>query len=62
MALETGKPAVICKPVHEAIRQAKQMAGPEDVILIAGSVFLVGEAREYWYPASDELPDARNGG
>ena len=62
MALETEKPAVICKPVHEAIRQAKQMAGPEDVILIAGSVFLVGEAREYWYPGSDELPDARNGG
>jgi len=60
IAMETGIPAVICTPVHEAIEQAKQLAGPEDVILVTGSVFLVGEAREYWYPVSDMLHEARN--
>ena len=60
IAMETGIPTVISTPVHEAIEQAKQLAGPEDVILVTGSVFLVGEAREYWHPASDMLHKARN--
>jgi dihydrofolate synthase/folylpolyglutamate synthase len=60
IAMELGIPAVIYTPVHEAIEQAKKLAGPEDVILVTGSVFLVGEAREYWYPASDILHEARN--
>jgi dihydrofolate synthase/folylpolyglutamate synthase len=49
---KTGVPYEIVVPVHMAIESAKEMALESDVILIAGSVFLVGEAREYWYPHS----------
>ena len=48
----TGLPFEIVTPVHKAIESVKEVAQKEDVILIAGSVFLVGEAREYWYPHS----------
>jgi dihydrofolate synthase/folylpolyglutamate synthase len=51
IAIKTGKPTEIIKPVIEAIKYAKKMTDPEDIILITGSVFLIGEAREYWYPA-----------
>jgi dihydrofolate synthase/folylpolyglutamate synthase len=47
---KTGVPYEIVLPVHKAIEAAKSYALEEDAILIAGSVFLVGEAREYWYP------------
>jgi len=49
---KTGVPYEVVVPVHMAIESAKEMALESDVILIAGSVFLVGEAREYWYPHS----------
>ena len=49
---KTGVPYEIVVPVHSAIESAKEMALESDAILIAGSVFLVGEAREYWYPHS----------
>jgi dihydrofolate synthase/folylpolyglutamate synthase len=51
IAIKTGKSTEIIKPVIEAIKYAKKMTDPEDIILITGSVFLIGEAREYWYPA-----------
>lgn len=47
---KTGVPYDIVLPVHKAIDAAKSYALEEDAILVAGSVFLVGEAREYWYP------------
>lgn len=43
---KTGIPYKIVIPVSRAIDFAKEMALEDDVILIAGSVFLVGEARE----------------
>ena len=49
---KTGVPYEIVVPVHRAIEAAKEMALESDAILIAGSIFLVGEAREYWYPHS----------
>jgi dihydrofolate synthase / folylpolyglutamate synthase len=49
---KTGVPYEIVVPVHSAIESAKEMALESDAILIAGSVFLVGEAREYWHPHS----------
>ena len=48
----TGVPYEIVVPVHRAIESAKEMALESDAILIAGSVFLIGEAREYWYSHS----------
>jgi dihydrofolate synthase/folylpolyglutamate synthase len=49
---KTGIPYEISIPVHKAIDLAKSYALEEDAVLIAGSVFLVGEAREYWHPYS----------
>jgi dihydrofolate synthase/folylpolyglutamate synthase len=34
----------IVTPLSEALKKARRMAGPEDVILVAGSLFTVGEA------------------
>jgi len=50
IAEKTGKPVKSIPDVKEAILYAKQDAKPGDVILVTGSVFLVGEAREYWHP------------
>ncbi|WP_310426045.1 folylpolyglutamate synthase/dihydrofolate synthase family protein [Chamaesiphon sp. VAR_48_metabat_135_sub] len=38
----------------EAISKALTAANPEDLIWVTGSLYLVGDIREYWYPA-DEL-------
>ena len=37
----------IAAPVSKAIQLAKTMANPNDVILVTGSLFLVGEAKQY---------------
>jgi dihydrofolate synthase/folylpolyglutamate synthase len=50
IAIKTGKPTKIIKSVREAIHYTKKMIHQEDIILLTGSVFLIGEAREYWYP------------
>jgi dihydrofolate synthase/folylpolyglutamate synthase len=50
IAKETKRPTKIIIPVKEAIKHLKQYKKPNDVILVTGSVFLIGEAREYWYP------------
>jgi dihydrofolate synthase/folylpolyglutamate synthase len=50
IAEKTGKPVKSFPDVKKAIQYAKQDAKPEDVILVTGSVFLIGEAREYWHP------------
>ncbi len=39
-----GKPGVVTHSLGEAIEKAKAIAGPEDMILICGSLFTVGEA------------------
>ena len=51
IAVKTGKPVVSITPVEKAIQYAVQNSKPDDVILITGSVFLIGEAREHWHRA-----------
>jgi dihydrofolate synthase / folylpolyglutamate synthase len=34
----------------EAIAKARELAGPDDLIVITGSLFTIGEAREYLVP------------
>lgn len=36
--------------VQYALAQAQRVAEPEQVIVVTGSVYLVGEARDLWYP------------
>lgn len=41
-------PCTLFPTVPSAIIQALKVAGPEDLILITGSLFIVGEARAWW--------------
>ena len=41
-------PPRIFPTIPQAITQAMKEAGPEDLILITGSLFVVGEARAWW--------------
>ncbi|MBN1682624.1 bifunctional folylpolyglutamate synthase/dihydrofolate synthase [Candidatus Bathyarchaeota archaeon] len=44
----SNKPLEIKETVFEAINRAKELAKDKDIVLITGSVFLIGEARQYW--------------
>jgi len=37
------------------VQQSKQLAQPEDLILITGSIYMMGKVREYWYPKNQLL-------
>ena len=53
---------VVTKPL-DAVEVALEMAQPEDIVWITGSLYLAGDAREYWYSSRDllhELEEARN--
>jgi len=44
-----GIPYEIIPEVKEAVKHAIKTSNPSDMVLVIGSVFLVGEAREMWY-------------
>ncbi|MDD2689649.1 MAG: bifunctional folylpolyglutamate synthase/dihydrofolate synthase [Candidatus Omnitrophica bacterium] len=44
----SGKNAYLTTNIKEAIKLAKQKAKEKDLVLITGSLFVVGEARELW--------------
>jgi dihydrofolate synthase/folylpolyglutamate synthase len=41
-----GKPFEIIESLDEALKKALQIAGPQDVVLVTGSIFVVAEARD----------------
>jgi dihydrofolate synthase/folylpolyglutamate synthase len=43
-----GKPCEVIAGVDEAVDRAISLAGEDDMVLVTGSVFLVGEARRRW--------------
>ena len=45
-----GVPYVVINDVKEAVKHAVDSSSSKDMVLVIGSVFLVGEAREIWYP------------
>ena len=45
-----GKSGEIIRNIPDALKRAKEMAGPQDLILICGSLFTVGEAMAYFDP------------
>jgi dihydrofolate synthase/folylpolyglutamate synthase len=47
-----GLEALSAPVVAEAIQQAQSLAGPQDRIVISGSLFTVGEAKQYFTPAA----------
>jgi len=48
------KPYEILVDTRSAIQRALQLVSQDDMVCIAGSVFLVGEAREFWAGKLDE--------
>lgn len=48
-----GTTAVPVRCVEEALDIALRVAQPHDQILITGSLYLVGQARERWYPSAE---------
>ena len=45
-----GIPYEAIPDVKDAVKYAIETSNPSDMVLVIGSVFLVGEAREIWYP------------
>ncbi len=54
-------PITFAEYVHDAINQAKMSCGRDDLIVITGSLYLVGEARSYWYPVEEVLKKSEEG-
>jgi folylpolyglutamate synthase/dihydropteroate synthase len=46
--------------VRDGLEEALTKAGPRDVIVVTGSLYLVGEARERWFPTENILADLEN--
>ena len=44
-----GVPATTVDDVAGALQQAVRAAGPKDLVLVTGSMFVVAEALEAWY-------------
>jgi len=53
MVEEYSKDFIIIDDVKDAVREALSRANKKDMILITGSLFTVGEARELWYKHGD---------
>jgi dihydrofolate synthase/folylpolyglutamate synthase len=52
-ARNAGKDAIVVYDSKDAVKQAMELAGADGLVLVTGSIFVVGEARELWYPAVD---------
>ncbi len=50
---QLGTPAVPIRDVSEAVDVVLQLARPDDLVLVTGSLYLVGQAREHWYPSAE---------
>jgi dihydrofolate synthase/folylpolyglutamate synthase len=51
-----GMQARLSSDVSEALSTARDLAGPNDLICVTGSLTVVGEAREQFQPASEPRP------
>ena len=60
MAPETATIRVSPDPIL-AFNDALSEAGPDDLIWVTGSFYLVGNVREFWYPSSILIAEAENG-
>jgi dihydrofolate synthase/folylpolyglutamate synthase len=49
---QMGKPARAILPFEEAYQTAVSLAGDDQVVLVAGSIFMAAAAREYWLKTS----------
>lgn len=47
----------LAKDVTKAIEQALSQAGEDEIILVTGSLYMIGDARAYWYPTETLLAE-----
>jgi dihydrofolate synthase/folylpolyglutamate synthase len=47
LAANVPQKTLVIADLQAAIQKARELAGPEDLILVTGSLFTIGEAREY---------------
>jgi len=57
-----GRKAMIVEDVRDAVESARKISSEDDVIIVTGSVFTVGEAREIWFPKNTVLGRSLNEG
>jgi len=55
-------PVDVVSPVSETLARAMEIAGPEDVIVVAGSLFVAGEVLTAWERNRLEVPDSTKDG
>ncbi len=48
-------PAEAFDNVRDAVNRALELSGPDDAVLVTGSLYLVGNAREHWFPTNNIL-------
>ena len=53
MARSTGVATLVRAKPLEALRAAVDWAGPDGMVCVTGSLYLVGQVRERWYPARE---------
>lgn len=53
--LSTDRPFALHKRVKDGIEQWLKQAGADDLLLITGSIYLIGEARGRWFPVDEIL-------
>lgn len=54
-AIDKNASVSIAPNANEAIQSALQYARRDDLVVVTGSIYLVGEARSYWYPTNELL-------
>jgi len=47
--------------VKSAISFAKETSGTNDLVVVTGSIYMLGEARDIWFPSEDLLTEAEYG-
>ncbi len=48
MAAQYARPVHCVEHIPDAIEKALQEVGPDGLVLVTGSIFVVAEARTYW--------------
>jgi dihydrofolate synthase/folylpolyglutamate synthase len=52
---QRGGEALVCADVATALERALELAGPDDLVCVTGSLFVVAEAREAWLTRIGDL-------
>jgi folylpolyglutamate synthase/dihydropteroate synthase len=45
----------VVERVQDSVEYALRIVDPDDLLLVTGSIYLVGEARDHWFPAETVL-------